>query len=351
MTMAIRAPSQPISRPPPATQSGWVAAFSQSVLCSAWMMPSTSVKATKEAAELSAVCSMMRSLTRPCALPSSMASSTTLGRRGHGHGRRRRRPARTHADQPEGKGEDQRKGQGDVAQGAAQQFRVAEQPAEIEPAADFHHQQAERGIGQRPCLGQRLEADPAEQGRAEQGAGQHVADHLRPAGAGVQPFAEQQADDQQQAEQGQRIELLGEGGQEEQALEQRFPRRPQGLKHFCPFSTVDRRPRLVRPLPTAAPGSVQEFVEDRRAVEQLLGCPAGGTPGAIAGRGRRACHRGEWPRSSRRRRCVPRPAGRGRGCGWPGGGWRRRRRRSAPHRAGLRPQVGIPFDGVYVCLS
>jgi hypothetical protein len=67
----------------------------------------------------------------------------------------------------------------------------------IEPATDFEHQQPERRIGNRPCLGQRLDADPAEQRWSEEGAGEHVADHLRPAGVLVQPFADQQSDDQQ----------------------------------------------------------------------------------------------------------------------------------------------------------
>jgi hypothetical protein len=119
------------------------------------------VKTTKEAAEAIAVCRMIRSVTTPCAFDSSTVSTR---RRARSHRDRRRggRPGRALPTSSSAKAKIRRR-RGDVDQRAAQQFRVASQPAEVEASADFEHQQAERRIGNRPRLGQRLDADPAEQ--------------------------------------------------------------------------------------------------------------------------------------------------------------------------------------------
>lgn len=100
---------------------------------------------------------------------------------------------------------------------------VAAQPTQIETPTDLHHQQTEGRIGNRSCLRQGLHADPAECGWAKQDASQHIADDLGPPGMGVEPFADEQADDQQQAEQRQRINGFWERRQEKQAFEQVFP--------------------------------------------------------------------------------------------------------------------------------
>ncbi|MPM93029.1 hypothetical protein SDC9_140165 [bioreactor metagenome] len=66
---------------------------------------------------------------------------------------------------------------------------------------------------------------------------------------GVQPFADQQSDDQQQAEQGQRVNAFGKGRQEEQALDQAVPdvaqRSEEAFDHL--------RPPVVRH-PMGSPG-------------------------------------------------------------------------------------------------
>ena len=76
---ASRALSQATSRPPTATQIGWITALIQSSLCSACTTPRTMANTTKDAAALNAVCRMMRSVTWPCALDSSTVNRTTAG--------------------------------------------------------------------------------------------------------------------------------------------------------------------------------------------------------------------------------------------------------------------------------
>ena len=146
-------------------------------------------------------------------------------RRSHRHPGRRGGPRRTQPDDQQREEVDEKEGQRDVTERPAQQVAVVDQPAHVEPPSDFEHQEAKRGVGDRPDLRQRLDADPAEKRRAEEGAGQHVADHLRPAEAGAHPFADQQSDNEQQAEQGQRIEAIRKRRDEEQPFLNSLPTR------------------------------------------------------------------------------------------------------------------------------